>query len=45
MPSYDAVKTYQSYGLQISEFERALEAWAGFLSVFAASRVCPPRTY
>ena len=42
VPGYDAAEAYQLYDFQISELERALEAWVEGLPAFAASRGLPP---
>jgi MinD-like ATPase involved in chromosome partitioning or flagellar assembly len=39
---YDAAEAYQLYDFQISELERALEAWVENMPAFAASRGLPP---
>ena len=42
IPGYDAAEAYQLYDFQISELERALEAWVENMPAFAASRGLPP---
>jgi MinD-like ATPase involved in chromosome partitioning or flagellar assembly len=42
IPGYDAAEAYQLYDFQISELERALEAWVENLPAFTASRGLPP---
>jgi MinD-like ATPase involved in chromosome partitioning or flagellar assembly len=42
IPGYDAAEAYQLYDFQISELERALEAWVENMLAFAASRGLPP---
>jgi MinD-like ATPase involved in chromosome partitioning or flagellar assembly len=42
VPGYDAAEAYQLYDFQISELERALEAWVEGLPAFTASRGLPP---
>jgi len=42
VPGYDAAEAYQLYDFQISELEKALEAWVEGLPAFAASRGLPP---
>jgi len=42
VPGYDVAEAYQLYDLQISELERALEAWVENMPAFAASRGLPP---
>jgi MinD-like ATPase involved in chromosome partitioning or flagellar assembly len=42
VPGYDAAEAYQLYDFQISELERALEAWVENMPAFAASRGLPP---
>jgi len=39
---YDAAEAYQLYDFQISELERALEAWVENMPAFTASRGLPP---
>jgi len=42
IPGYDAAEAYQLYDFQISELERALEAWVVNMPAFTASRGLPP---
>jgi len=42
VPGYDAAEAYQLYDFQISELEKALEAWVEGLPAFTASRGLPP---
>jgi len=42
VPGYDAAEAYQLYDFQISELEKALEAWVEGLPAFTAARGLPP---
>jgi hypothetical protein len=42
VPGYDAAEAYQLYDFQISELERALEAWVENMPAFTAARGLPP---
>jgi MinD-like ATPase involved in chromosome partitioning or flagellar assembly len=42
VPGYDAAEAYQLYDFQISELEKALEAWVENMPAFTASRGLPP---
>jgi hypothetical protein len=42
VPGYDAAEAYQLYDFQISELEKALEAWVENMPAFTAARGLPP---